>query len=96
MVGKGLPARYLVPGTSGIHDIICLGYVGCVRLGVGADAVRAGAQERKAHIEAGWKEQQEARAANTEQRVVSEEARREVELKWKAAQESWKARAQFA
>ncbi len=44
-------------------------------------------------MEASWKELQEARATELEQKALSEDARRELELKWKAAQENFKARA---
>ena len=34
----------------------------------------------------------EARHAETQARTMSEDARREMELKWKTAQEAWKVR----
>ena len=49
-------------------------------------------QERKERNEASWKELQEARHSDAQARKAAEEGRREVEAKWKAAQEAWKAR----
>jgi hypothetical protein len=44
-------------------------------------------------MEGSWKKLQEARASELEQKALSEDARRELEIKWKAAQENFKARA---